>query len=236
MGAVMILGWRLIAITAAALLPAAVASAELPISKSDRADIVGVYDGGQTEMAVGIELLTDGRFRYGLSYGALDEQAHGTWTLEGSEVRLTSDPVAAPRFVLLGQRDAPSGQLGLKLDVPDGLSRQYFSAELHMPDGSVVDHQLSDRNEPLAFEPGGRPVAVSLLLPVFGIRSESVKLNGLKGSDIYFRFEPNDLGTVDFSGTSLRRDQRDLILVRHGRTIRFRRLTASENAGGTPEK
>lgn len=232
----MILGWRSLISIATVLSLAAPALATPPLSESARADIIGTYDGGQMEMAVGIELLSNGRFRYGLSYGALDEQAHGTWTVNGSNVLLTSDPVVAPRFILVSQRDAPSGQLGMKLDLPNGMSRQYFSAELHMLDGSVVDHQLSDRNEPLDFEPGGRPVAVSLLLPVFGIRSESVRLNGFKGSDIYFRFEPNDLGTVDFSGTALRQDQRDLILVRHGRTIRFRRLAASGNAGGTPEE
>src|SRR3954469_6839333 len=67
------------------------------------ASLVGTYDGGQMEMAAGLELRADGRFNYGLSYGALDEEAAGRWTLNGDRVLLTSDPVIAPRFVLVSR-------------------------------------------------------------------------------------------------------------------------------------
>src|SRR5690606_6984101 len=39
------------------------------------ASLVGVYDGGQMEIAAGLKLGKDGQFQYGLSYGALDEMA-----------------------------------------------------------------------------------------------------------------------------------------------------------------
>ena len=55
-----------------ALLLAAVAPAAL----------VGIYDGGQMEIAAGLELRADGNFSYGLAYGALDEEAEGVWTVE----------------------------------------------------------------------------------------------------------------------------------------------------------
>jgi hypothetical protein len=51
--------------------------------------LVGRYDGGQVEIASGLELSKDGHFRYGLSYGALDEAAAGTWTAAGDTVTLT---------------------------------------------------------------------------------------------------------------------------------------------------
>lgn len=181
-------------------------------------------------MAVGLELREDGRFRYGLSYGALDEQAQGTWTSDEGQVLLTSDPFVPPRFVLVNRRDAPIGQLRITLDVPEGMSRQYFHAELRRADGSVVDHQLSDRQEPLAFDPQEKPVSVALVLPIFGLRSEAVKMAGGGGSEMRFRFEPNELGTVAFSKTALRKDHGALILIRHDRTIRFRRLPSSEAA------
>lgn len=59
---------------------------------------VGLYDGGQMELAAGLELRGDATFRYALSYGALDEAAEGQWQLEGKGVRLkptryvTNDP------------------------------------------------------------------------------------------------------------------------------------------------
>jgi hypothetical protein len=197
---------------------------------SKQIDVVGIYDGGQTEMAVGLELREDGRFRYGLSYGALDEQAQGTWVSDEGQVLLTSDPFVPPRFVLVNRRDAPPGQLRITLDLPDAISRQYFRAELRLADGNVVDHQLSDRQEPLAFDPREKPVSVALVLPIFGLRSESVNLPGVGGSEIHFRFEPNELGKVAFSKTALRKDHGALILIRHDRTIRFRRLPGAEAA------
>lgn len=51
----------------------------------------GIYDGGQMELAAALELRPDGRFRYGLSYGALDERAEGRWSERDAKVILTSD-------------------------------------------------------------------------------------------------------------------------------------------------
>ncbi|AUW57259.1 hypothetical protein C1T17_03285 [Sphingobium sp. SCG-1] len=66
---------------------------------------VGVYDGGQMELAAALELRADGRFGFELSYGALDEAAEGTWTLKGENIELaperymTNDPGnAAKKF------------------------------------------------------------------------------------------------------------------------------------------
>lgn len=179
-------------------------------------------------MAVGLELREDGRFRYGLSYGALDEQAQGTWTADEGQVLLTSDPFVPPRFVLLGRLDAPGGQLRIILDLPEGMLRQYFQAELRLSDGRVVDHQLSDGQEPLEFDPREKPVSVALVLPIFGLRSQAVDLPEARGSAIRFRFEPHELGKVAFSKTALRKDHGALILIRHDRTIRFRRLPGAE--------
>src|SRR4051794_22752582 len=91
------------------------------------ASLVGTYDGGQMEMAAGLELRADSRFNYALSYGALDEEAAGRWTLSGDRVLLTSDPVVAPRFVLVSRGRGVNGMLQLDLEVPNGLSRQYFN-------------------------------------------------------------------------------------------------------------
>jgi hypothetical protein len=87
------------------------------------------------EMAAGLELKADGRFRYALSYGALDEEAAGKWAMSGDHVLLTSDPVMAPRFVLVSRVKGVDGTLRLSLDVPKGLSRQYFDAEITKTNG-----------------------------------------------------------------------------------------------------
>ena len=53
----------------------------------------GLYEINQMEMAGGLELRTDGRFRYALEYGAVSEEAEGIWTMGDGTVRLTTDPM-----------------------------------------------------------------------------------------------------------------------------------------------
>jgi hypothetical protein len=65
----------------------------------------------------------DGRFNYALSYGALDEQATGRWTVSGDRVLLSSNPVVAPRLFLVSRGRGPEGMLQLSVDVPRGVSR-----------------------------------------------------------------------------------------------------------------
>lgn len=193
------------------------------ISDPHPAALVGQYDGGQMEMAAGLELSADGRFRYGLSYGALDEQAAGTWQAEGKRVLLDSDPVKAPHFSLLDQAAAPADTVQVSLAVPEGMEPQYFRAVVLLDDGTEIGGQLSADGLSLPLEAGRRPTSVRIALRVFGIVSDPIPVDIAKGLDLRFRFEPNDLGQVDFRDTVLEQDGDDLTLNRHDRLIRFRR-------------
>ena len=106
--------------------------------------LAGIYDGGQPEVAAGLALGSDRRFSYGLSYGALDERAEGRWEADRGKVYLTSNPVKAPELVLLGERASPDSLYRIELDLPAGLSRQYFDARIELADGQVVEQQLDE--------------------------------------------------------------------------------------------
>ena len=192
--------------------------------------LVGTYDGHQMEMAAGLELQADGRFDYGLSYGALDETAIGTWSVDGDHVLLTSDPVIPPKFVLLEQIPAADRKTHLVLDLPKGWTRQYFDAEIGLADGRVVGGQLSDGSDAIPLAPGDRPVSLRLALGVYDLRSDAFRLNGTVASTIRIRFEQNDLGKVAFAKTPLRIDNGNLLLERYGRAIIFRRVRTSSEA------
>ena len=202
-------------------LAAALALFALPAAARTPAALVGIYDGGQMEIAAGLELRADGRFRYGLSYGGLDERAEGQWRLEGGQVLLTSDAVTPPRFALVARRDLPTGQYRIALDLPKGMSRQYFDASFRLADGAMTERQLTEDQAPFALPQAAREVTISL--PMFDVRSTAVPLSGAGGHELQFRFEPNDLGKVAFAATPLRVEQGVLILSRHGRTLRFKR-------------
>lgn len=186
--------------------------------------LVGDYDGGQMEMAASLSLKPDGRFDYGLSYGALDEEASGVWRADDAQVVLTSDPVTPPKFSVTGQQPAPPRMLRITLTLPTGLNRQYFDAHVRLADGQALDQQLGIDDTTIAFDPTNPPVAISLSLGIFDLASAPYGIAPAQGYQIDFRFDPNDLGKVDFRGTALRREGADLMLERYGRTIRFQRI------------
>jgi len=211
-----------LALASAALFFAAAATVATPAT-AQPASLVGTYDGRQMEMAAGIELKADGRFRYGLSYGALDEEAVGRWTARGDQVLLTSDPVTAPRFVLVSQGRAADGMLQVSLDVPKGVSRQYFDALLLKPNGQAERKQLTEDGLSSHFTRDNVPSSIRMLFPVFQVIGDPVRLDPSSGYAVRFRFEPNDLGKVAFQATPLKIVNGELLLDRHGRTIRFKR-------------
>jgi hypothetical protein len=199
------------------------AASAVPLSPAAQS-LVGVYDGHQMEMAVGIELKADGRFEYGLSYGALDEQAAGRWTLSDGKVVLTSDPVTAPRFILVSQKPAPAGTFEIALDVPKGMSAQYFEGMFVTAKGHGDQEQLRDDGpRSWVIDKADPPIKAMVALQMFELHGDPVAIDPAKGYSLRFRFEPNDLGKVDFRGTALTIDKGDLLLDRYDRHIRFHR-------------
>ncbi|MDB5679174.1 hypothetical protein [Sphingomonas bacterium] len=201
-----------------------IATAAAPTPDLHPAKLIGDYDGGQMEMAVGLSLKANGRFEYGLSYGALDEEAAGTWAANGNQVLLTSDPVTPPRFSVIGQKPAAAGALRITLDLPGQINRQLFDAHVLLADGRTVDQQLGDDGVSIPFAAGNPPVKIALSFDVFELASDPVTIDPARGYEIDFRFDPNDLGKVDFKATPLKRAGDDLLLERYGRSIRFRRV------------
>jgi hypothetical protein len=57
------------------------------------ADLAGLYQTQQIEVAAALELQQGGHFRYALEYGAVSEATEGDWTFDGSTLRLTSNPM-----------------------------------------------------------------------------------------------------------------------------------------------
>ncbi len=201
------------------LLPAA-ASAD----PAHPAALVGEYDGHQMEMAAGLELKADGRFRYALSYGAIDEEATGSWVADHGSVVLTSGHVTPPRIVMVDQKAGPAKDLRVTLDVPQGVNPQLFDAVITFANGHTDQQQLRDDETVIPFADGLAPTRIMLVFAMFELHGDWIAIDPAKGNRLHFRFEPNDIGKVDFHGTALKREGGDLLLDRYGRTIRFHRV------------
>jgi hypothetical protein len=193
-----------------------------PPSPADQC-LAGDYDGHATEIGGGLRLEPNGRFRYGLAYGAVDEEAQGRWESDGSAVYLTSDPITPPRFTLVNEGPAPAGEFRVAMDVPNGISRQYFDVLLMLSSGKHMQRQMTEDGLVVALEPGEKVVSMRLLLPVFDLESDRFNLAAGAASEVRVRFEPNDLGKVGFAHERLAIEGGALVLQRYDRAIRFRR-------------
>lgn len=206
-------------------LPCALAPAllfALPAGAAPARCLPGQYDASAPEIAAGLVLSPNGRFRYELSYGALDERAQGRWEADASNVLLTSDPVSPPRFVLVSEAPAPEGAFRLGLDLPDGIAPHYFNALLVLKDGRTIGAPLGYEDWVVPLGPDDEAVSVKIQLPVLDIESEHIALSNGSASVVRLRFEPHDLGAVAFARDPLVIDGRELMLNRHDRTLRFR--------------
>jgi hypothetical protein len=179
--------------------------------------------GNQTELATRLELRPDGRFRYALSYGALDERAEGRWVEEGGQLLLTTEPAPKPpRFPVVSDTPSPNGKLYASLQNADSLGG--FSLTVRVRYEGAQDFEYLEAGEDGEVPvPAGKIVAeLAPDLPVYDVVPETHRLTP-GGHRIVFRFEANDLGIADFRAEPLAIQGGELVLRRHDRVIRFRR-------------
>ena len=163
------------------------------------ASITGEYRlVGMREAAGGLELGADGRFRYGFSYGALDEQAEGRWRREGNRILLTTDPPPSPPdWSLVVAEPGEPKLFALILEGPNGRPIPNIAVEVRMQDGSIEEG--STQPEWLEADLDGKqPVAVTFRIPVFDVASPSFPVDVTKARRYRFRLDPKDLGVRDF--------------------------------------
>src|SRR3954454_2634187 len=192
---------------------------------STAAGYAGYYETKQMDVAGGLELKADGKFRYALSYGAVDEEGEGNWTSDGKSVRLTSSPMPkAPSFELVRDDPGPKGQLWVTFDKStfNWTGRgDAIATALGVNGRGMVTAASSDGH----VDSGGHILTpIDPLVPVYAPPGGAVPLSVDRGHRLLFRFHPNDLGRPRFNGELLKADGSDLVLDRYDAEIRFLRV------------
>ena len=171
-----------------------------PLLAAAPANLAGVYAlTGMREAAGGLELTTDGRFRYGLSYGALDEQAEGKWRQQGNRILLTTDPSPRPpEWTLVSSEKGDPALFQLILENPSGQPIPNIGVEARLKDGSIEESRTRSDWLEAPLDATHIPIAVRFHIPVFDVSSPEFPIDLAKGHRLRFRLDPKDLGTRDF--------------------------------------
>jgi hypothetical protein len=209
----------------AALLLAFLSPVSVAAQQTEPPSLAGTYDGSQTEMAATLELGEDGRYRYALSYGAVDEFSAGTWTRQEGGIVLNSDPSSPSRFELLGTEDGSGAgdAVTLRLEGLGNLPPALFGAIVERGDGTSSAFDFSEQSLEIPVAEGDRVLSVSLALPMYEVRGEPVSVPDPAGKVLYFAFHANDLGFKAFDNALLFESDGLLLLERFGRDIVFRK-------------
>ncbi|MEM7666789.1 MAG: hypothetical protein AAF250_13110 [Pseudomonadota bacterium] len=184
-------------------------------------DFVGRYDGSSFETAMGMEIRADGTFGWGVSVGALDMRANGTWKQDGDRITFTSDPKPVPpEFGWSGLEPTEDGPWVRIVWASNGEPFQYASATITCKNGWQTIDQIRregwpstdpdaydgwDDDEPRPLNACDEPETIAFQMSMYDIRSQTYSLGDLgwtPGKTARFEFHRNDLGVADFTGVT----------------------------------
>jgi hypothetical protein len=176
------------------------------------------------DSAGGLELRADGRFRYELSEGALDEHAEGRWSDEGGTIRLTTEPKPRPAEFARGADNPAADAPTLLTWLSDAREIGGIDFRFGLADGSVIAGYT--QYDGWTFAPGkAQPIRwVELAEPIHGAASPRFAIDPPASGGLVFVLTPNDIGTVDFDRSELERRGDDFVLHRGTRELRLVRV------------
>jgi hypothetical protein len=174
------------------------------------------------DVAGDLLLSADGRFRYALAAGALDERAQGRWEQNGETACLFTEPVPVPP-VFSRESSAPAGGESRDLLVtwPGGGGIAGVDFRLGFDDGSFIEGYTQQDGWSMPSSDVRKPRWIELAVPMHGLNSPRFALDGRDRGPWRFVLTPNDLGLVDFQGACLRREESRYILERGEGEMRF---------------
>ncbi len=190
------------------------------------AGVEGVYRlEGVREAASGLELTADGHFRYGLTYGALDEVGEGRWVRDGNRILLTTEPEwKSPVFEPVSATRSTEFPLRVQVTGPDGSPMSWpVDVILTLAEG----HEVQGYTQSYGYRPSlGKDIRVTSLrlgLGVFDFLSAPFPVDHARANDLTFRLVPNSLGQPPFKDQPLVIEGDDLVMLRGNERLTYRK-------------
>ncbi|HYD37046.1 MAG TPA: hypothetical protein VEA60_05500 [Allosphingosinicella sp.] len=180
---------------------------------------------GEQDVASGIRLTPDGRFRYFLIAGALDEQAEGRWSLAGRSIVLVTEPKPRPPKFRRGEsRRTGEAALTVKVASPDGRGIAGIDLRLGFDEGEPILAYTQEDGWSLPAGESRTPRWIELAVPMHGLASPRFPIDLAAGNALDFTLIPNDLGVLDFEGVTVTVERMALIVERGGGRLRYERV------------
>ncbi len=174
------------------------------------------------DTAAGLEISPNGRFRYMLSEGAVDEEAEGHWRCDKGTLLLTTEPTPRPaEFQLDRIEERKDGAFSLIVSWPNGRGAEGIDFNLVMDSGdAIADYTQADG---WTRDLGARtPKSVQLSEPFYGTVSPVIPLPPRHGLTVRIRLIPNDMGKAAFKDTPVTQENGRLLLHWRGGALPFR--------------
>lgn len=199
-------------------------------STSAQSSFVGDYRLKGGPDTVGELILTsDGRFQYGFSAGALDEQAGGRWVAANGQVRLYTEPKPKPAVFSAGPQSATTeGPLKLLVTWPSGEGIAGVDFTIGFDAGPPETGYTQSYGWTMSPDERRIPRWIELVEPIHGIVSPRFPIDVGAGNALTFILTPNDIGTVDFDGTLVERVGDHLVMHQRLGDLTFVRWRAED--------
>ncbi|HKR91376.1 hypothetical protein [Novosphingobium sp.] len=190
---------------------------------ADSLDLAGRYRLAEDHDAAGeLAISADGRFDYGLAYGALDEEAHGRWQRQGDAICLYTEPKPMPPVLSKAPAAKTASQSATLMVVsPDGHGIPGVDFRIGFDSGEPVDGYTQEYGFTLDPNERRTPRWVELYEPINRISAPRFTLTSEDHGKLLAILTPNDLGTVDFEGACLEAMEKGVILHRKEGDMHF---------------
>ena len=174
------------------------------------------------DVAGELVITADHHFRYVLAAGALDERAEGRWVRDGTKVCLYTEPRPVPPMFTLGPRSAPArGSPTLLVKWPNDRGVAGVDFVIGFDRGEPLTGYTQDYGWTMPRADRRAPRWIELALPMHGLKSPRLMLDGKARGTINVLLTPNDLGMVDFQHACFEAVDRGFVLHRGSGDMRF---------------
>lgn len=192
---------------------------------SAKPSLVGYYRAAEgPDVGGGLLIGANGRFRYALAAGALDERAEGRWERQGAKICLTTEPTPVPpEFKRAPDAAGNDRTATVMVSWPDGRGIAGVDFVIGFDTGDPLTGYTQYDGWTMPPDELRTPRWIELREPVNNVKSPRFTLDEHDHGKLHAVLIPHDIGVVNFEGACLEQSASGFVLHRKEGDMRFQR-------------